>query len=437
MHLLLPKLPTESFPITFLSRQRGLEPSSIFWRDRCGSIPGSLSTRRRRRCGIGVGVSLQRVLHWRGDSELPTHQQGFKVHGIPLGHPDFVQRFLEGKIAEHRVLLERIPEVPDTQSAWSFCAAAGANFFLRGVNPDHAKWSAAAHAQGLSSLPMWEGGTGLRSARRTQPAAHWASWTDALKMVKERHPVVAGTILGALESGAETSSIQAILKCSRIFHDAGFESPAWGALAEGRALEVVEEEEDPCQPRLGWQQKASSAIKKHHFKASVWPQLLEHERAMMRSQSGPLASTLFDSFPVDRTSRIDAGPFRALLLRRLGLPFPLSVRSCRCGRLLDALGHHRAACATAGVLGRRGWALELVAARVCREGGARVRANVFVRDMDLAEHSRLDCRRLEVVADGLPLFGGVQLAIDTTMVSPLHRDGRASLWKTSQGTDVP
>ena len=29
-----------------------------------------------------------------------------------------------------------------------------------------------------------------------------------------------------------------------------------------------------------------------------------------------------------------------------------------------------------------------------------------------------DGRRLEVVADGLPLFGGVQLAIDTTLVSP-------------------
>ena len=85
---------------------------------------------------------------------------------------------------------------------------------------------------------------------------------------------------------------------------------------------------------------------------------------------------------------------------------------------------------------------------MCREGGARVRANVFVRDMDLAEHTRLDCRRLEVVADGLPLFGGVQLAIDTTMVSPLHRDGRSRRGTaqqngkalggpTSKGMDVP
>ena len=36
---------------------------------------------------------------------------------------------------------------------------------------------------------------------------------------------------------------------------------------------------------------------------------------------------------------------------------------------------------------------------------------------------QLDKRRLEVVADGLPLHGGAQLTIDTTLVSPLHKDG--------------
>ena len=46
--------------------------------------------------------------------------------------------------------------------------------------------------------------------------------------------------------------------------------------------------------------------------------------------------------------------------------------------------------------------------------------------MDLAVPHAHDTRRLEVVADGLPLFGGTQLAIDTTMVSTLHhRDGVA------------
>ena len=46
----------------------------------------------------------------------------------------------------------------------------------------------------------------------------------------------------------------------------------------------------------------------------------------------------------------------------------------------------------------------------------------MVRDMDVPD-DRIDNRRLEVVADGLPLFGGAQLAIDTTLVSALRRDG--------------
>ena len=63
--------------------------------------------------------------------------------------------------------------------------------------------------------------------------------------------------------------------------------------------------------------------------------------------------------------------------------------------------------------------------RCCREAGARVRTNTFVRDLDLAGVNVLDGRRLEVVADGLTLRHGTQLAIDTTLVSPLHRDGTA------------
>ena len=67
--------------------------------------------------------------------------------------------------------------------------------------------------------------------------------------------------------------------------------------------------------------------------------------------------------------------------------------------------------------------MESAAARVCREAGARVSTNLFVRDLDLpiANH---DARRLEVVTDGLPLFGGAQLAIDTTLVSSVQADGR-------------
>ena len=63
------------------------------------------------------------------------------------------------------------------------------------------------------------------------------------------------------------------------------------------------------------------------------------------------------------------------------------------------------------MLGKRGYLLEKAAEQVCREAGARVSSNVYVRDMDLAEHNVLDNRRLEVVADGLSLWNGSQLAI--------------------------
>ena len=56
------------------------------------------------------------------------------------------------------------------------------------------------------------------------------------------------------------------------------------------------------------------------------------------------------------------------------------------------------------MLGKRGYPLECAAAQVCREVGARVITNMFVRDMDLADFNALDNRRLEVVADGLTLW---------------------------------
>ena len=63
-------------------------------------------------------------------------------------------------------------------------------------------------------------------------------------------------------------------------------------------------------------------------------------------------------------------------------------------------------------------------ARICREGGAWVRTNVMVRDLDLGAYNHFDGRRLEIIADGLPLRRGAQLAIDT-LVSPNRADGTA------------
>ena len=199
----------------------------------------------------------------------------------------------------------------------------------------------------------------------------------------------------------------------------GFEPRSWRAFAAG-----LRPPRDSEEFQTGWQHEASSRIEQEH-RESLLRVLAEPERALLRSQGGSGAGAALQTCPTCPLTRIDPALFRVLLLRRLRLPLPLSVRSCRCGRPLDSRGHHRAACARAGVLGRRGFAPESAAARICREGGARVTTNVMVRDMDLAAPNPGDARRLEIVADGLPLFGGAQLAIDTTLISTSHCDGSA------------
>ena len=67
-------------------------------------------------------------------------------------------------------------------------------------------------------------------------------------------------------------------------------------------------------------------------------------------------------------------------------------------------GDHVAACPRSGTLRQRGGPLERAAARVCREAGAAVATNVLVRDLNL-QAARQDERRIEVIANGLPLVG--------------------------------
>ena len=47
-----------------------------------------------------------------------------------------------------------------------------------------------------------------------------------------------------------------------------------------------------------------------------------------------------------------------------------------------------------------------------------------MRDLNI-HPERLDDRRIEVIANGLSLWGGAQLAVDTTLVSPLGASGAA------------
>ena len=224
---------------------------------------------------------------WRGSVDAPTHEQGITVLGTPLGHDDFIRAHLEQIAQEDAVLLERIPSVPDTQSAWALllhCANARASYCLRVVRPDVAEDFAHAHNAGLwqclsdilrvspdlcdrlsrdfSSLPLSMGGLGLRNAVRTSAPAFWASWADSLQMVHERHPVVAERIVEALEGGGNTPTLRAVVETAWSLDGVeGFEPPSWRALSRGaRPPDHDAVEMEPGTVRRGWQHEAASRV---------------------------------------------------------------------------------------------------------------------------------------------------------------------------------
>ena len=279
-------------------------------------------------------------------------------------------------------------------------------------------------ARNTATLPLSLGGLGLRSAQRSSVAAYWASWADALPMIQERHPAVADQIVHRLEGFPDSPCLGSASGAAGSLDGVrGWEVPSWSDLAAGLRPQIREPDtHEPECSRQGWQHEAASRVEEE-FRDSLFPELSPSRQALLRSQSGPGAGAAFSVTPSSMLTRIEPPLFRVLLQRRLHLPLPLSKRICGCGHPLDPYGHHRAACGRTGALGRRGFPLESAAARICREGGARVVPNMLVRDMDLEVPVAADARRLEVVADGLPLWGGVQLAVDATLVSALRGDG--------------
>ena len=204
---------------------------------------------------------------------------------------------------------------------------------------------------------------------RVRDAAFWGSFADCLEMVKARHPQVAQDMMTGFRS-QRSGCLSSVTGAVNRLLEVGVHVPEWQEIADGlRPEDLGFAEWEPCEGR-GWQRHASATVHEQHREQVVWPHLSLAERALVRSQSGPLASVPFTALPIHRISRMDPEPFRVLLLRRLRMPLPLNVRACRCGRPLDVLGHHRAACSRVGELGKRGFAAESAVAQICREGGA-------------------------------------------------------------------
>ena len=128
----------------------------------------------------------------------------------------------------------------------------------------------------------------------------------------------------------------------------------------------------------GWQRPASQAVDDFCHRAFL-READTTSAALLDSQAGPQAALVFATRPTLPEFSLESPLFRAILLRRLRLPLPLASATYRCRSYLDPCGDHLAACQ--------------------------------------------DDRHIEVIATGLPLWGGAQLAVDTMLVSPLTAAG--------------
>ena len=166
---------------------------------------------------------------------------------------------------------------------------------------------------------------------------------------------------------------------------------------------MLENDADPTEPQRGW----SRCLEVQHFRRDVWPTLTDPNQALLRLQAPSVSS--FDRFAYQ-----PGDPNRPTTFLSVVVQTPLSPTSVDLAHLPMwppcVCGYHR---------------VERAAAQVCREAGGRVGVDRFVRDLDLGAFNHLHARRIKVIVDGLCLWHGAQLAVDTTVVSPLHGDGSA------------
>ncbi len=255
-------------------------------------------------------------------------------------------------------------------------------------------------------------------------------------MMHARQPARAEAFCRELEAGPAAAA-----PCLREADEAGLlvqeegwdERPSWPMLLAGarpiRRESWQGEGENTAEPgewQHGWQFSASSVRETRFRERALLSLMSDTDQAMLRSNSGPGAGYWLTALPVSSASSMRPALFQVALRRRLRLKLLLGARRCPgrcCRRNLDALGDHLAACSRSGLLQRRAVPLERAWRRVLREAGARIVPQQLLRDMDVALQSAEDGRRLDVVAYGLQVYGGVPICGDATMVSPLHSDG--------------
>ena len=210
---------------TSCAHLRASSKCTEFCRQSCGDMQEYPDQRGKDpRSGTKPACILEVVKFW---SALPSRkirrQACGQVQGCPLNSKGCASWELRWATEISRMRFWR--GSPETITSCSremrTFKAARANYLLRVVRPelvrdfaerhDSSLWTCmceilrvdpgkcSANARNSATLPLALGGLGLRSAVRTNGPASWASWADALAMIKERHPEVVHMIVGELE----------------------------------------------------------------------------------------------------------------------------------------------------------------------------------------------------------------------------------------------
>ena len=403
-----------------------------------------LGDRLATQAGIRLHIGNTRV--WNRASVCPPPRMaelgpevwnptGIKVLGTPVGSAAFVQEVVNKRLRLEAQLWNAIPSVPDLQAAWQIllqCAGPRCHHILRTLPPSQSEEYARSHDDGMERVMRSlvgisgeqrfsahaYGWVGVEKSHPNGTSSLLASWADALQMVDQRLPEVANRVVNRLADEESAGSLGELRGAASQLDRHGFVGrPDWHALRSGARPE-------PGEWLHGWQYCASSSSEHHYRRNMVLDQSCAAGKAHLRSHSGPGASDVLCGCPSKPEFRIEGGLFRTLILERLRLPLQVAEAVCECGADLDREGRHRAVCTRSGRLKTGALAPKRTLARVCREAGATERFNAKLRDMNLLSLAADDERAIEVLASGLPLFFGAQLAVDVTLRCALTPDGR-------------
>ena len=213
-------------------------------------------------------------------------------------------------------------------------------------------------------------------------------------MVHSRHPDIATRLVVQLVGHPTTPCLAAAADTARqLVGIRGFEPPSWRALLSARPPPRNIDDFEPGSRRPGWQwQHEASSRTAQQFRDMLFAaRMSPSAQATIRSQRWTRSGHGSDDVPDlphhnHPATALPQSPSFVVSVFLFTWPcVPAGVAAHSMNLAITVQLAHRA-----GVLGKRGWALENVAARICREAGGRVSTNILMRNLDLA---RPDVRR--------------------------------------------